>query len=302
MTDQWKAHAALFTANLIYGINYTIAKAVMPEYIKPFGFIVIRASAAMVLFFGTSCLIKDRKIDKEDWPRILMCAIFGVAMNQLLFFKGLSLTTPIHAAIMMVCTPIIVLLLSALSTREKLSGYKIAGVTAGFAGALILIFSGNQSGSFSEGNRLGDLCIFFNALSWGAYLVMAKPLMGKYHTVTLVRWIFFFGFFLVLPFGWNEFQQICWQEIPAGIIWRIVFVVFGSTYLAYLLNTLALKWANPSLVSGYIYLQPVLATLFAVMMQADSVSWLKILSALFIFSGVYLIGKKRHDNSEAVQS
>lgn len=292
MSNQWKAHAALFSANLIYGANYTIAKALMPFYIKPFGFIVIRAASALVLFFLTSVFIKDRKIDRTDWPRIFACGVFGVAINQLLFFKGLSLTTPIHAAIMMVCTPIIVLLLSTLSNREKLSRFKLVGVAAGFAGALILIFSGNSDMALADGNMAGDMCVFFNALSWGGYLVLAKPLMQKYHTIHLVKWVFLFGFVCVLPFGWQEFNEINWLEMPHDILLRVLFVILGSTYLAYLLNTLALKWANPSLVSGYIYLQPVLATIFAMALGSDDLSLLKIVSACFIFSGVYLISKK----------
>ena len=292
MSNQWKAHAALFSANLIYGANYSIAKALMPFYIKPFGFIVIRAASALALFFLTSVFIKDRKIDRADWPRIFACGVFGVAINQLLFFKGLSLTTPIHAAIMMVCTPIIVLLLSTLSNREKLSRFKLVGVAAGFAGALILIFSANSDMALSDGNMAGDMCVFFNALSWGGYLVLAKPLMQKYHTIHLVKWVFLFGFVCVLPFGWQEFNEINWLEMPQDILLRVLFVILGSTYLAYLLNTLALKWANPSLVSGYIYLQPVLATIFAMALGSDDLSFLKIVSACFIFSGVYLISKK----------
>lgn len=293
MSNQWKAHLALFSANLIYGANYSIAKALMPAYLKPSGFILIRVCAALFLFFITSIFIRDKKIERSDWPRIMLCGLFGVAINQLLFFRGLSLTSPIHAAIMMVCTPIIVLLISSFANREKWSISKLTGVLAGFVGASILVFKGGVQLNHSDGNSLGDLFILLNALSWGIYLVLAKPLMQKYHTVNLVRWVFLFGFFLVLPFGWNEFMEVQWSTMPADMIARLLFVVLGSTYLAYLLNTLALKWANPSLVSGYIYLQPLLATIFAILLSSDSLSWSKVFSAIFIFSGVYLIGKKK---------
>jgi drug/metabolite transporter (DMT)-like permease len=297
MSNLWRAHLALFSANLIYGANYTIAKVVMPDFIKPSGFIFLRALSALILFSISSLFIKSTKIENKDWPRIIACGIFGVTINQLLFFKGLSLTSPIHAAIMMVCTPIIVLILSSLSNREKLNRLKLFGVIAGFIGASILIVSSGTVNSVNNGNMLGDFCVLLNAISWGVYLILAKPLMKKYNAIHLVKWVFLFGFIFVFPFGWNEFLQVNWANLPTEIILRVVFVIIGSTFLAYLLNTMALKWANPSLVSGYIYLQPLLAAAIAIILGVDTLNYVILFSAIFIFSGVYMIGKKNHKES-----
>jgi drug/metabolite transporter (DMT)-like permease len=288
----WAAHLALLIANLIYGANYSIAKDVMPAYISPFGFIFLRVGCAAILFFLSSLLVKNRKIERADHLKLLICAFFGVALNQMLFFYGLSLTKPINAALMMVCTPILVLLISVAAGREKMGAIKLTGVLMGLLGALLIIVKPGSLDIFGGETITGDLCVLLNAISWGLYLVMVKPLMMKYNALVIIRWVFFYGFFLVLPFGYQQFLEINWSSFPEIIVWETAFVVFATTFVAYLLNTLALKWASPSLVSAYIYLQPFLAAAFALAAGKDAITTLKIISAVMIFTGVYLAGYK----------
>lgn len=283
---------ALLVANIIYGANYSIAKDVMPAYINPFGFIFIRVACATVLFFLSSFLVRNRNVEKADHSKLLICAFFGVALNQMLFFYGLNLTKPINAALMMVCTPILVLLISVAAGREKMGAIKLSGVLLGLSGALLLLIKPGSLDVFGGATLTGDLCVLLNAITWGIYLVMVKPLMMKYNALVIIRWIFLYGFIMVFPFGFNQFMDVQWSTFPSLIIWETAFVVFATTYVAYLLNTMALKWASPSLVSAYIYLQPFLAAAFALFAGKDAITSVKVFSAVLIFSGVYLAGYK----------
>ena len=118
---------ALFGANLIYGASYTVAKEAMPEYILPFAFILIRVTSSVLLFWLIwTSLIRER-IARADLLRLAACGLFGVAINQMLFFKGLSITTPINAAIIMTSNPVVVMLFSLWILKEAITMKKTFG-------------------------------------------------------------------------------------------------------------------------------------------------------------------------------
>lgn len=285
------AHLAVLLANLIYGINYSVAKGVMPDYVGPLGFIVVRVAGALVLFWILDAFLPKEKIQSKDYIRFGIAAVFGVATNQMLFFLGLNLTSPINASIIMTLNPILVLLAASVALRETISRQKIVGVALGIIGATTLIVTQSNVEQLSS-NPLGDLLILLNATSYAIYLVMVKPLMRKYAPTTVIKWVFFFGFFFVIPFGHEEYSAINWSTMPPEIALSVLFVVIGTTFGAYLLNIYALNNLSPSTVSAYIYLQPFFAALIAVLFLGGTISSMKIIAAVLIFSGVFLVSTK----------
>ncbi len=279
--------------SIIYGVTFTIAKDVMPEFIEPFGFIVLRVGGSVLLFWMVSFFGPKEKIATSDFPRIIAAAFFGVALNMLTFFKGLSYTSPIMGAVLMVTTPIIVLILSAIIMKERMLKRKVFGIFLGLAGTVSLILYG-KSMINAPNEMLGNLLVFINAISYGFYLIIVKKLMDKYNAFTFVKWIYTFGFIMVLPFGWNEFDAVNWNLIPTGIYWKIGFVVVFSTFLTYLLNLVSMRELKPTTVAVFIYLQPLFATIFAISLGKDDLSWVKIGSAILIFTGVYLVTQKKN--------
>lgn len=291
MNSNLKAHLALLGANVIYGLNYSIAKDVMPDYILPFGFIFCRVLGALSLFWLVHSFNYE-KVAKRDFLLLAICGFFGVAANQLMFFYGLNITTPINAGIIMTSNPILVLIASAIILKNRITKTKLAGIFLGITGALLLLLFKTDF-SFGSETLLGDLFIFLNALSYGIYLVIAVPLMRKYSPITVIKWVFTFGFIFVLPFGFNQFIEIEWDLFKTDIWLKFGFVIIGTTFLAYLFNIYGLKKLSPSVVSTYIYLQPLLATVFAIWAGKDSLDWIKIAAAVLIFSGVYLVSKTK---------
>jgi len=287
----WALLAATFVS-IIYGVTFTIAKDVMPKFIEPFGFILLRVGGSVLLFWIVSFLGPKEKIAKSDFPRIVAAAFFGVALNMLLFFKGLSYTSPIMGAVLMVTTPMIVLILSAILMKEKMKKLKILGIILGLLGTVSLILYG-KSVINAPNEMLGNLLVFINAISYGFYLIIVKKLMDKYNAFTFVKWIYTFGFLMVLPFGWSEFEAVNWAVIPNDIYLKIGFVVIFSTFLTYLLNLISMRELKPTTVAVFIYLQPVFATIFAISLGKDDLSWIKIGSAILIFAGVYLVTQKK---------
>jgi len=287
----WALVAATLVS-LIYGVTFTIAKDVMPQYVAAFGFIVMRVGGSMLLFWLISLFLPKEPIALSDFPRIIAAAFFGVAFNMLTFFKGLSYTSPIMGAVLMVTTPMIVLILSAIISKERLENRKMIGIFLGLIGTITLILYGKSVVNAPQAG-LGNFLVFVNAISYGFYLIIVKKLMDKYNAFSFVKWIYTFGFLMVLPFGWHEFEQINFSSLPIAILWKIVFVVVFSTFLTYLLNLISMRQLKPTTVAVFIYLQPFFATIFAIGLGKDDLNWVKISAAIFIFTGVYLVTQSR---------
>ena len=291
MSSRGFAIFALFMVQLLYGLNYTIAKLVMNgNFIKPFGFVLLRVAGATFLFWLVSLVVPQEKIERKDFFKLFIAALFGVVINMLFFFKGLEFTSPIHASAIMTITPIIILVLSAYVLGEKITSLKIAGVVIGLIGALILTIYG-KSARAGDNVPLGNVLIFLNAISYSVYVILIKKLTAKYHPFSFIKWLFLFGLIILIPFGYNELTEVQWETFTPNITYSVLFVIIGATFGTYLLNPLALNKLKASTVGIFIYLQPVIAGLFALYIGADFIDLLKISAMVLIFTGVYLVTK-----------
>jgi len=280
-------------ASTIYGINHTIAKGLMPDVIKPFGFILLRVSGAALVFWIISLFFPSEKVARRDWFLFIACAFFGMVLNMLAFFKGLSLSTPINSSVIITLSPVLLLVLSAIFLKEKITWLKSLGIILGLCGALVLILFGIKEQPNAPNIPIGNLLFIVNATSYSIYLILVKPLVPKYSSITLMKFLFLFAFLINLPIGISEFTEVAWTDLPFSDIWRMAFVVICTTVLTYLLNIYALKQLRPSTIGAFIYLQPLIAVLFAVLVGADNITALRIGAAALIFLGVYLSTRKR---------
>jgi drug/metabolite transporter (DMT)-like permease len=293
-----QAHIALLLVNVLYGASHVLAKGVMPGFLTPTVFILFRVVGATALFWLVLSLTKRSKIERKDFPLIALCGLFGVAINQLFFFHGLNLSSAFNSGIIMALNPIMVVILSFFLLKERLTVFKITGITLGATGAILLTL---KASTHMGDSRLGDLFLFLNALSYAIYLVLAKPLMKKYSPIQVITWVFTFGLFFVLLFPptLGELSQINFQRIPTEIWWKISYVVVGVTFFTYLLTIFGLKYLSATISSAYIYTQPVMVMLFTFLFAyigwsedyRSSITSEKILYMFVIFTGVYLTSK-----------
>ncbi|MDX2303642.1 MAG: DMT family transporter [Microscillaceae bacterium] len=292
MNQMFKVHLALFTVNLLFSINYVLAKILTPEYILPFAIIVFRVWGSAILFWLLHAwTIKEKVQSKEDFLNLAYCALFGVVLNQLSFFKGLSLSSAISTSIIMTLTPILVLIISVFILGERITLQKLFGIFLGCLGAYLLV----GGGSLSLGNKtmLGDFLLLANAFFYAIYLVIMKPLMRRYHALTVVKWTFIFGAIGVLPFGLPEIWVLEWSRVPWYGYMILFYIVIGVTFFAYLLSAWGLAYVNSSVVGYYIYLQPVLTSIIAIIFGREYLGWDKVIFCLMIFMGVYLVSKEK---------
>ncbi len=293
MNKRSAAHIALVFTNLFFAINLSAVKHLTNTLlVKPFGLNVVRIGVSVLLFWAMYLLKPvNIKIDRQDRMRLFLCALSGIAINQIFFIKGLSLTYPIHAALLLLITPILIVFIAAWILKERLGFFKLAGLALGICGALVLILAKDASGNGAN-VLLGDLFIIVNAISYTIYFIIVKPLMIKYNAIVVLRWIFTIGLALVLPFGWIQFTEIPWQQYGALDFTSMGLIVITGTFLAYLFNLYGIKLLGASVAGFYIYTQPVFAALIAMIFLHEQLTLYKIIAAALIFSGVYLANRQ----------
>jgi drug/metabolite transporter (DMT)-like permease len=285
---------AALGATVIYGLNHTIAKNIMPIYITPFGFILLRVLGAAILFWVVSFFIKPEKIQKKDWPRLIACSLLGMVINMLAFFKGLELSTPVNSSVIITISPIIVFIFSAILLKEKIQFLKTIGIISGFIGAVILVLYTSKTGINAPNIPLGNVLFIVNSFAYGLYLVLVKPLIEKYNIITLLKWLFLLAIFFNLPVTFNEFSSVKWADLPIkDAVLPMLFVVVGTTFCTYLFNAYALRTLSPSTVSSFIYLQPIVGIVYAVSTKSDTLSLVSVTGMILIFIGIYLVTKKK---------
>lgn len=296
MNNRTLALLAALIATIIYGINHTIAKDVMPTYVQPFGFIFLRVTGAALLFWCIAPFAPKQKIEGKDWGRIIICAIMGMVINMLAFFKGLQLSTPINSAVLVTITPIIVVILSALFIKEKITLQKGIGVLLGLAGALALILFGAEIRSDAPNIPLGNFLFVVNATFYGSYLILVKKLISKYHPFVLLKCLFTVGVLVNFPITFSEVSEIEWTVLPMDAIGAIIFVVLGTTFSTYLLNAFALTQLKASTIGAFVYIQPLVGVLFALFTGKDHITTIKLLAMALVLTGVYLASKRAKPN------
>jgi drug/metabolite transporter (DMT)-like permease len=293
MNSKIKAHIAVLIANLIFGAGYAVIKTITPTYLAPYSLNVVRVVVSLILFWSLM-LFKPSKasIDKKDITLFILCGITGVAINQIMFVKGLSLTSAIHSSLLSLATPIFITIIALWLIKEKFSINKFIGLALGIGGATLLVLVKDVQSSNSS-SLLGDVFVLINAVSYAFYMVLVRPLMEKYNALHVLRWVFTFGAIFILPIALPDFITTDWSVFGTTQWIALAFVVLLVTFLSYLFTVYGLQELGPSVTGAYIYTQPVFATIIAMVFAGEHFTIIKALATILIFSGVYLVNRKK---------
>ncbi|MCR8912101.1 DMT family transporter [Barnesiella sp. ET7] len=293
MKEKLKGHSAMFTANFLWGIMSPISKSIfLTGVISAFSLTNMRMVGAAAFFWIASLFMPRESVTKRDLLLLFAASLFGITLNQGFFVVGLSYTTPIDASVVASLTPIITMILAAFIQKEPMTGKKVIGVFMGLTGALILILDGAGSasgGSLSGGRVMGDLFCLIAEVSFAIYYVAFKGLISRYTPVTLMKWMFLFATICCLPIGGSEVMRIPFAQLDSTIYLDLFFVIFGATFLSYMLVSVGQKRLRPTIVSMYNYTQPIVASLLAIWWGMDSFDVMKGFAILLVFLGVYVV-------------
>ncbi len=301
MNRNLKAHLALLFVTLIFGMHYMIAKSMMPVPFQPMQLLFLRSLGAAVLFWIFQRWFIHEKVARKDLLMLALCGLLGFAANQALFYEGLNLTTPVDASIIHVLNPVFVLVFASILIHERVTFVKVIGISLGLGGALILILYGKMV-NMSTNSFAGNILVMLNMLCYAMYIVLLKPMVAMYHTMTILKWVSFFGFLFILPFCAKGITELHLQSVSVNAWLGVVYVVVFNTFIAYLLINFALKTVEASMVSYYTYLQPVIASVMSVSLGAEIITGPKIIAALLIFGGVYLVSRLKKNPAVQIKA
>ncbi len=291
MNRTLKAHLSLIATTLIFGLHYAVAKSLMPGFLQPMQLLFLRLAGGVLLFWLYHHFFVPEKVERKDLWLLALCGLTGFALNQAFFYEGLNLTTPVDASLIHVLNPILVMIFASVIIREKITLVKFAGIIIGCGGALILILYG-KTVSMSTNSFAGNIYVFLNMVFYAVYLVLIKPMAMKYHPITILMWVSFFGIIFILPFSVRGLFDIHLAELTTAAWLSIGYIILFNTFLAYILINLAMKVVTASSVSYYSYFQPIIASVTSISLGNEIITWPKLCAALLIFIGVYLVNKK----------
>lgn len=280
----------MLSTQIICGLNVPIGKSLLAEWMTPIGLASSRILFAALIFWLISVFYRTEKVEPKDLIVIALGGIFGIAATYLSFAWGLNYTTPVHFSLIVALNPIVAMLLSVLFLKESVNIQKMTGVILGIAGAWILI-SQTDAATSGKNDLLGILFAVANTVMLGFYLIIIRKVSAKYTPVTLQKWMFLFAALFVLPFSIGEFpsQQVYSSACTLQPILQLGFVLLLATVFNNLMFPVALKRIQPTIASIYINLQPIIASVVAILIGQDILSWDEPVSALLVISGVLLV-------------
>ncbi|PKP00464.1 MAG: EamA family transporter [Bacteroidetes bacterium HGW-Bacteroidetes-8] len=278
----------ILVANIFFAFNMPVSRELTPDWIDPFGLSLLRISFAFFAFFTLSKILKTGvKFTIKEHYILIISGILGTTTNQLSFLVGLSKSSPVDASLIITVTPIITMIFAALIIKEPITAKKLTGVIIGMGGATLILYVSYSGLFIQSGTLTGNLTVLISCFVYGLYLVLIRPLMIKYPPIEVMKWTFFYGMLASLPFTWKYVAMLPGAGKTQYL--QLGYALFFGTFTAYLLVAFALKLLRPTTVSMFNYIQPLLASLIAVAIGQDTLNWTKPVSALLIFTGVYLV-------------
>lgn len=284
-------HVALLAVQMMFGSAPILGKFALAAF-PPLAIVGFRVAGAAISFVLLQRLSGDLKLEeRKHYLYFAAFACFGVIFNQLLFFKGLSLTTATNTSLLAVMIPVFAILVSVVIGNDKLTWLKIFGTILAGGGVIYLIDPANAS--FSSATTQGDLLVILNSLSYATYVAISKKLITHYGALKSIAWMFLFASIVNVPVGLFSLSSVDVSEINSSAWLALAAIVVFPTILAYYWNAWALARVEPSVVAVYIYLQPLIGTLLAIFILGETWKPRIFLAMALIFTGVFLVTRKR---------
>lgn len=293
-TSKLIGHLACFVAYAIFGVNIIVCKDLTSsQLISPLALFTLRSVGAGLLFWVISFFMPRERVAWSDHPKILCASVLGFLLTQLTFLIAIPHITPLDCSITSAMSPIYTMIIAAIVLREPITWQKAGGVLLSFAGIVFLLLNSATAGGATQTTTIGLLLMIANSICFSLYLGIFKPLISRYSVVTFMKWIFFYSTIMALPFTVGELATLQYNALPRNIVAELLFLILCSTFITYFLIPVGQKRIRPTLVSMYSYVQPIIATALSIYIGMDTLGWQKVVAAITVFVGVFVVSRSR---------
>ena len=287
-----QAHTAVLLANIIFGLGVPVTKLLLDQWVSPMAYMATRCLGAAAIFWLISLFLPREKVAPRDLTVIILGGLLGIVVSQTLTAWALTFTTPVYFSLIATLTPVATMLCAALFIGEKISTRDVVGVTLGVAGAMLMVFIGWQGGS-GKNDILGIALTLLSMLTWAVYLIITRKVSARYTAVTQMKWVFLASAIAVLPFSLTDLQSATLYS--AATQWsglgEMTFIVVFATVAGYFAIPFAMRYLKATTVSVYTNLQPIVASLVAISLSQDVLTWDKPVALVLVLLSAWLVTK-----------
>lgn len=288
-----QGHTAVLLANVIFGLGIPVTKLLLDTWVSPMAYMASRCIGAAVIFWGISLFLPKERVERRDLAVIMIGGLLGFVISQTLTAWALNFTSPVYFSLIATLTPVATMGCAALFIGEKMTRKGIVGVFIGIVGAMLMVFMGWQGGSGSN-DLLGIGLAILSLLTWAIYLIITRKVSVKYTAVTQMKWIFLVSTVAVLPFSWSDLQAA--PLYGAAWAWSGVlemgFIIVFATVAGYFAIPFAMRYLEATTVSVYTNLQPIVASLVAIAIGQDLLTWDKPVALVLVLLSARLVSRK----------
>ena len=287
-----QAHTAVLLANIIFGLGVPVTKLLLDQWVSPMAYMATRCLGAAAIFWLISLFLPREKVAPRDLTVIILGGLLGIVVSQTLTAWALTFTTPVYFSLIATLTPVATMLCATLFIGEKISTRGVVGVALGVAGAMLMVFIGWQGGS-GKNDILGIALTLLSMLTWAVYLIITRKVSARYTAVTQMKWVFLASAIAVLPFSLTDLQSATLYS--AATEWsglaEMAFIVVFATVAGYFAIPFAMRFLKATTVSVYTNLQPIVASLVAIALSQDVLTWDKPVALVLVLLSAWLVTK-----------
>jgi drug/metabolite transporter (DMT)-like permease len=282
-------YSLVFVMVLCWSGNYVAAKIVFRE-IPAMLAMALRTIVAAILMAGIYW--RRPRGEESIWSRremgiLIALGLFGMVMNQFFWTLGVARTTVVHSSMIMATTPIFVLLMAGLMGLEPITFPKVSGIAMAMAGvAMLQVFRPKDSPK--SATLLGDFLVLLCALALAGMTAFGKRYRPRSGGIAVNAVGYILGAILLLPSFWFSSRGFDFGKVTASAWAGVVYMGAISSVTGYLIYYWALARMPASRMAAFQYLQPVFASLMAVVMLGEELTGTAIAAGGIIFAGVYV--------------
>ncbi|MDH3354519.1 MAG: DMT family transporter [Chromatiales bacterium] len=278
----------LTLTSLFWAGNFVIARAVHAD-IPPISLAFWRWTIALMILlpFVTRHIISQRTLLLQNWKRIVLLSMLGVAGFNTFIYLGVQYTSATNALLLNSFIPMLTIIITWLFQGQHLSMKQIFGVIISIFGVATIISRGDINLLSSMELNYGDMLVMVAVIFWAIYTTVLKGLPHEINRLGFMGVIALLGVLMLTPFYLWELSLDSHTELTSSTLLTFAYVGLFPSVLAMLFYNRGVVEVGPAKASLFIHLMPVFGTVMSILFLNEIVQSFHLIGIGLIFTGIY---------------